>query len=139
VFSVDEGSGSHLSKSRTSRILIVEDDYLIAGEMESELAAAGFEVVAVVASAKEAIRLAVGEKPHLVVMDIRLEGDTDGIDAAIEIFKRCGVRCVFASAYYSPDARLRATTCSPLGWLAKPYTMRSLVEAVETALRELGR
>lgn len=138
VFSRDDDSGTSGSSGLSGRILIVEDDYLASGEMEAELTAAGFEVIGVATSAKEAISLATAERPHLVVMDIRLEGSVDGVEAAIEIFNSCGIRSLFASAHHDPETRRRAAQCLPLGWLAKPYMMSALVEAVQAGVRELG-
>lgn len=138
VFSRDDNLGTHASSERAARILIVEDDYLASGEMEGELTEAGFEIIGVATSGQEAIALATAENPDLVVMDIRLEGDMDGVDAAIQIFSLCKIRSLFASAYHDSETRRRADPCSPLGWLAKPYTMRALVEAVRTALRDIG-
>jgi two-component system, response regulator PdtaR len=138
VFSQPDSSGAGVSNGLTARILIVEDDYLASGEMEVELTGAGFEVVGVATSAQEAVALAVAERPHLVIMDIRLEGAVDGVAAAIEIFEACGIRSLFASAHHDQETQRRAESCSPLGWLAKPYMMSALVEAVRSALRELG-
>jgi DNA-binding NarL/FixJ family response regulator len=138
VFSRDDSSGVDESNGLAARILIAEDDYLASGEMEAELRAAGFEVIGVATSANEAVVLAAAERPDLVIMDIRLEGIVDGVDAAIEIFNSCGIRSLFASAYQDSETRRRAEPCSPLGWLAKPYMMSALVEAVREALRELG-
>jgi two-component system, response regulator PdtaR len=138
VYSRDDTAGADVANVRTARILIVEDDYLISTAMEAELAAAGFEVVGVATSALEAIRLAIETIPDLVIMDIRLEGSRDGIEAATEIYKACGIRSLFASAYHNPETRRRAEPSVPLGWVPKPYTMSSLVEAVRKALRDLG-
>jgi len=106
--------------------------------MEAELIDAGFAVVGIATSAEEAIEFAAAEKPHLVVMDIRLDGARDGIDAALEIFRRNGIRSLFASAYSDAETRRRADPCVPLGWIAKPYPMRALVAAVRDAVRSLG-
>ena len=138
VYARDDASGSGLSSGKPPRILIVEDDVLVAGEMELELAAAGFDVVGVATSAEDAIRLAREEKPHVTVMDIRLEGERDGIEAATEIFRSLGIRSLFVSAFHDPETRRRAEPSAPLGWLPKPYSMNSLVDAVRSALRNLG-
>jgi len=138
AFSRDESSGPASSAGAGARVLIVEDDYLVSAEMEAELSASGYEVVGVAASADQAVRIAARERPHLVVMDIRLEGARDGIDAAIEIFGASGIRSLFASAYHDPETRRRAEPSAPLGWLAKPYTMSALVAAVRRALQEIG-
>lgn len=138
VLARDEVSGSGPSKGTLARIVIVEDDYLISAGMEAELTAAGFDVIGVARSATEAVRLATDERPHLVIMDVGLEGGRDGVEAAIEIFNLCGIRSLFASAYHGPETRRRAEVCSPLGWVAKPYMMSTLVAAVHAALRGLG-
>jgi two-component system, response regulator PdtaR len=130
----DDGSRSVAPQSGAPRILIAEDDYLISGLMQLELAAAGFDVVGVARSAGEAVDLAVEHRPHLVVMDIQLQGARDGVEAAIDIFKCCGIRSLFASAFHTNEMRTRAEACSPLGWVAKPYTMGLLVDAVRSAL-----
>ena len=73
--------------SRPIRVLAVEDDFFVSLEMETALTAAGFHVIGPAKSAEEAERFAVDECPDLAVMDIRLLGARDGIDAAITIFK----------------------------------------------------
>lgn len=120
-----------------TRIMIVEDDYLVSSEMERALIDDGFAVVGIAGSAEEAIALAVAEHPGLAVMDVRLGGSRDGIDAALELFRTLGIRCVFATAHHDAQARERARAANPLGWLQKPYTMRSLVEMVRSAARDL--
>jgi two-component system, response regulator PdtaR len=137
-FARDESSGGATSNALLPRILIVEDDFLVSGDMEAELIDAGYVVVGVATSAKEAIELATAEEPHLVIMDIRLEGPSDGVEAAIEIFKSKGIRSLFASAYYDAETRRRAEPCAPLGWIGKPYPMGALVAAVRHAMRAIG-
>jgi two-component system, response regulator PdtaR len=72
-----------------------------------------------------------------VVMDIRLIGQRDGIDAAIEICRNTGIRCVFATAHRDTQTLARAEAAAPLGWLTKPYTRDMLVETVKRALTKL--
>jgi DNA-binding NarL/FixJ family response regulator len=127
--------GSRSLDRQAPRILVVEDDYLVSSEMEAELVAAGFDVVGIATSAQEAVHLALSEEPDLVVMDIRLDGHRDGVDAALEIFNATGIRSLFASAHHDPETRRRAEPCQPLGWLNKPYTMRALVLEVRQALQ----
>ena len=125
--------------NETERILIVEDDFLIASQMEVALADAGFEIAGVASTGKEALQLAKAQPPTLVVMDIRLAGDRDGIDTALELFRLHGIRCIFASAHSDDGTRRRAAPAAPLGWLQKPYTMASLTAVVRAASRELRR
>ena len=71
-------------------------------------------------------------------MDIRLNGARDGIDAALELFAKYGIRCVFATAYQTREMRSRAEPARPLAWLSKPYVMSTLVDSVQRALRDLA-
>lgn len=115
-------------------VLIVEDDFLIAMQAETALTDAGFSVTGVATTAEEALEMAKQRRPALVVMDIRLAGRRDGIDAAGDLFRELDVRCVFATAHDDQQTRARAEPFAPLGWLAKPYTMPSLIYMVRKAI-----
>ncbi|MEF0941737.1 response regulator [Rhizobium sp. BR 362] len=119
-------------------ILIVEDDFFIAMDVEATLVAAGYSLAGIAASAEEAIRLAVSRQPALAIMDIRLAGKRDGVDAALELFKDHGIRCIFATAHADHEIVQRAGPACPLAWLQKPYSMTSLVNAVQKALSEVA-
>jgi two-component system, response regulator PdtaR len=121
------------------RILIVEDEYLVALQSEISLREDGFEIVGIAASADDAVRLARLERPALVLMDIRLTGDRDGIDAALEIFRTLGIRSLFVTAHYDDETKNRAKAAAPLGWLAKPYTPDNLVALARHAAAELNK
>jgi DNA-binding NarL/FixJ family response regulator len=118
------------------RILVVEDDYFVALDLEGGLRAAGLEVVGPVPTAEEALELAKAEKPLLAVMDIRLAGEKDGIEAALQLYRELGIRCIFASAHVEPPYRQRAAAAAPLGWVQKPYSIGAVVDAVQKALPE---
>lgn len=139
VFARDDGAGAAERPARPARILVVEDDFLVAMQIESALTEAGFEVAGVASSGEEAIELALSERPCLVVMDIRLAGDRDGIDTALQLFSEQGIRCIFATAHQDAHSRRRAAPAVPLGWLHKPYTMASLVGMVRGALEALDQ
>jgi DNA-binding NarL/FixJ family response regulator len=108
-------------------------------EIENALLDAGFKVVGIAASADEAIALARDEMPDLAIMDIRLAGTRDGVDAALQIFSETGIRCIFATAHSDPATRHRALPAQPLGWVAKPYAPHALVQAVRAGLAGLRR
>ncbi|MFL6690386.1 MAG: response regulator [Alphaproteobacteria bacterium] len=114
--------------------MLVEDEYLTAMYAEQALLDAGFEVIGPAATAEQAIELASAERPDVVIMDIRLAGERDGVEAATEIFHTTGIRCVFVSAYSTPEIRDRANSIEPLAWVLKPYTSQALVQAVRDAL-----
>jgi CheY-like chemotaxis protein len=87
-------------------ILIVEDNRFVARQCRSALLAAGFKVIGIVTTADAAIQVALERRPRLILMDIYLLGERDGVDAAIEIFQRRGIGSMFASA--PPDAAGKA-------------------------------
>jgi DNA-binding NarL/FixJ family response regulator len=122
---------------RELSILIVEDEFLIALQAEDALSEAGFNLAGTAASADDAVRMAMATRPALAIMDIRLAGKRDGIDAALELFTDHRIRCIFATAYADQDVMRRAQPANPLGWLQKPYTMASLVAAVQAAFEQL--
>jgi DNA-binding NarL/FixJ family response regulator len=119
------------------RILIVEDDFLAASEIEAALTDAGYQIAGIANRAEEAVRIAKSKSPDLAIMDIRLVGEPDGVDAALEIFRETGIRCIFATAHQDTRVRSRAQPAAPLGWLAKPYAPHALVAMVKQALAEL--
>jgi DNA-binding NarL/FixJ family response regulator len=123
-------------RQEPARVLVVEDDFLIAMQTEATLMAAGFHVIGTAATAEQAIALAEKERPAIAVMDIRLASRRDGIDAARELYQEFNIRCIFATAHDDETTRKRAAPYAPLGWLAKPYTSASLVALVTAAVRE---
>lgn len=137
VFSRDDTAGAAKGPAMPTRILIVEDDHFIAMEMEGALQDAGFDVIGIGASAEEALQLAADYRPQLAIMDIRLNGNRDGIEAAIELFSKHQIRCVFATAHHTAEIRQRAERAKPLAWIPKPYTMPSLIEVIQEAIRDL--
>jgi DNA-binding NarL/FixJ family response regulator len=116
------------------RILIVEDDYLVASELEAALEDAGFAVIGVARSAREAVSLAKSAQPQVAVVDVRLVGDHDGIDAALAIFKDHGIRSIFTTAHSDEPTRQRAKPANPLGWVPKPYRPNQLVPLIRSYL-----
>jgi two-component system, response regulator PdtaR len=134
--SAQDRSSGQISK-QAAKILIVEDDFLAASEMEAALMEAGFEIAGIANRAEEAVRLAKSQSPALAIMDIRLIGRADGIDAALEMFRETGIRCIFATAHHDPRMRARAEAASPLGWLPKPFAPHALIAMVQRALTEL--
>lgn len=135
VFARDDSLYAGKRPDEPTKVLVVEDDYLVGSQVESALTDAGFKVAGVISSAEEAIEVAETRGVALVIMDVRLAGPRDGVDAAIELFKRHGIRSVFATAHADPETRKRAEGAMPLGWLQKPYSMSSLVTVVRAALK----
>lgn len=120
------------------RILIVEDQYFVAVDCELNLRSAGFDCVGLATTAASAFDLAERERPDLIVMDIHLASRVDGVEAAIVIYERLGIRCIFASAHADAGIHKEAERARPLAWVDKPYAASQLVAAVNDALKELS-
>jgi two-component system, response regulator PdtaR len=118
---IDPNLGTH-----SLRVLIVEDEFFISLDMQNMLQALGHVVVGTAVSADEALRVAQRERPDIALVDIRLVGSRDGIEAAEEILRSFGVRSLFVTANADPDTRARAQAVQPLGFLEKPVTVERL-------------
>jgi PAS domain S-box-containing protein len=116
------------------KILVVEDERVVAADIEESLHKLGYTVVGAAASGVHAIRRAVETEPDLVLMDIKLKGHMDGIDAAGELHSRLGIPVVFLTAYADGEILQRAKKISPSGYVLKPFDERALRSAVEIAL-----
>jgi DNA-binding NarL/FixJ family response regulator len=125
------------TSAKSPRILIVEDDYLVASQVEDALKEAGLQTSGIATTADEVMRLTESRRPILVLMDVRLRGQSDGIDTALKLYRVYGIRCIFTTANHDADIRRRAQAAEALGWLPKPYTMPSLVRLVRKALSDL--
>ncbi|MCU0589553.1 MAG: response regulator [Syntrophobacteraceae bacterium] len=117
-----------------SRIMIVEDEAIVAMEIEERLTAMGYRLAAVTASGEEAITLAERERPDLLLMDIRLQGAMDGIQTAREIRARLQTPVIFVTAYSEDSTLERAKLAEPYGYIIKPFDDRELKSAIEIAL-----
>jgi PAS domain S-box-containing protein len=117
-----------------SQILVVEDEAIVATAIKNELEQFGYAVPDMAASAAEAVEKASGKKPDLVLMDIHLRGEQDGIEAAREIHDCCGIPVVYLSAFADPQTVARAGATAAFGYLLKPYEERELQTTIEMAL-----
>jgi CheY-like chemotaxis protein len=118
------------------RVLVVEDEFFIALHTEGMLQAMGHSVVGIAVSADEAVEMAEQHRPDVVLMDIRLIGVRDGIDAAADIKARVGTPLLFVTAHTDLATRQKAAATRPLGFLEKPLTqerLRAGLEAVSGA------
>ena len=118
----------------TKHILIVEDERAIAADLERTLQHLGYDVAASVASGEEAIETAAALHPDLILMDIRLHGKLDGIDAACAIRSKSDTPIVYLTAYADDETIRRATATSPIGYVIKPVEERELRAAIELGL-----
>jgi len=123
------------SPEAKGRVLIVEDDVPLSTVVEDTLTYEGYSVVGTARSAEEAISMAVDHGPDLVLMDVKLLDNSDGIAAAGEILERTGIRCLMATGQDDAKTKARAALVQPLGWLPKPYGNEEMVQAVADAMR----
>jgi CheY-like chemotaxis protein len=117
-----------------SRILIVEDEGIIAMDIRHQLEEFGYDVVATVSSGKQAIKLATELRPQLVMMDIILKGNTDGISAAQTITESLDIPIVFLTAYSDSSTLQRVNAKGTYGYLIKPFRPDDLRTTIELAL-----
>ncbi|MBI2390610.1 MAG: response regulator [Deltaproteobacteria bacterium] len=118
----------------SKRILIVEDQRLIAADLASTLKRLGYDVAGSVASGEEAVPAALELHPDLILMDIRLRDEMDGIQAAEAIRARSDVPIVYLTAYADEETIARAKGTTPFGYLVKPFNERELRAAIEIAI-----
>jgi PAS domain S-box-containing protein len=122
--------------SQSLRLLIVEDEALIADELQHRLEALGHAVVAVCDTADTAVATAGTERPDLVLMDIRLKGRGDGIEAAERIYAQFGLPVVYLTAHSDQATFARAKAGAGIfGYLIKPVQERELVIAIDVAMQ----
>ena len=120
--------------SRKPQIVVVEDELIVARSMQQMLERAGFDVTAIARSAEEALEAAAAHAPDLALVDIRLEGTTDGVALAQDLRLRYRVPSVFVTAHADDQTLARLKAAEPLGFVSKPFDERQLVGAVEVAL-----
>lgn len=117
-------------------ILVVEDEAIVAMEIEELLASAGFNPVGWAPSGGEALALAEQQDPDLVLMDICLKGETDGIDTAKEIRRRHNIPVIFLTAHSERETLTRAKSAEPFGYILKPFSSQQLKSAIEIAIHK---
>ena len=119
------------------KVLIVEDEALVAMDLATLVAELGHEVCATAASAAGAIAEAAAHEPDVVLMDIRLAQGSSGIDAARELYLRHALRCIFLSANLDEPTRAALLPYDPIDLIGKPFLPIVLQRALEKAQQEL--
>lgn len=117
-----------------ARVLVVEDEAIVAMDISAMLRGLGYDVEGPASTGEEAVALAERGRPDLVLMDIMLRGGMDGVEAARRIRETTGAPVVYLTAYADESTLLRAKTAEPLGYLLKPFEERELRTTIETAL-----
>lgn len=115
-------------------VLVVEDESIVAMDISEILLGCGYNVVGCAASGEEAVALARKTRPHLVLMDIRLQGAMDGLEAARIIRETCRIPSIFLTSHADGEMLQRAKDADALGYLLKPFDEKELNIALEMAL-----
>lgn len=115
-------------------ILVVEDEIVVAMEIEEKLKVSGYEVLCICSTGEEAVLEIESRRPDLVLMDIRLDGELDGIQTTELIRKRHDVPVVYLTAYADDATLNRAKLTEPLGYLVKPFSETELRTTIEVAI-----
>lgn len=121
--------------SSNPRVLIVEDETLIAEELRERLSRLGITVIAAVSSGEEGVEIATSERPDLVLMDIRLSGQKDGVQAAREIREQVDIPIVYLTAHSDRRTVERANKTDHDGFILKPFLKKELQSTIEVALK----
>ena len=120
-----------------SRILIVEDEFIVAADLEAKLTNLGYQVVGTAASGDEALTLAEEHHPHIVLMDIELQGPMSGIDAGRIIQQRTGAAIIFVTAYAAVFLRDPSKMQPPGLCLSKPFSsvqLKAVLQSIEKSV-----
>ncbi len=116
------------------KILIVEDESIIAEDISDSLISRGYSITGIVYSGEEAIEHAAEFRPDLVLMDVNLQGEIDGITAAEEIRARFQIPVVYLTAYADENTLRRVNATKPFGYIVKPFEEKNLHTTIQIAL-----
>lgn len=116
------------------RIMIVEDEFLIAQELQKRLESLGYEVTAAVDNGEDALRSAGDDPPQVALMDIRLRGKMNGIETAAALQQDMGIPSIYITAYAEDPMLEQAAATEHSGYLIKPYRDKELQAAIKAAL-----
>jgi diguanylate cyclase (GGDEF)-like protein/PAS domain S-box-containing protein len=122
------------TNSVAARILVVENEMVVARDVQLYLQSLGYEVVGVTPEGEEAIALTGSLRPDAILMDINLDGEMDGITAAHAIREQFGLPVIFLTAYAADEVLARAKLVEPYGYILKPFSERELKTVLEMAL-----
>jgi len=136
---ISEQCLSEIDTATMTRILVVEDERIIALNLKENLEALGYGVVGIVASGEKAVTQAGELHPDLVLMDIWLQGDMDGIGAAQQIWDEWQIPVIYLTGHSDKITLERAKVTAPFGYILKPVNERQLSVAIEIALQRYER
>jgi PAS domain S-box-containing protein/putative nucleotidyltransferase with HDIG domain len=119
---------------KKTKILVVEDESIVARDIRNMLVGLGYEVTAVVPTALAAIQKAQETRPDIVLMDVMLQGEITGVEAAEQIYNKLSIPVVYLTAYADSTTVQQAKKTEPFGYIIKPFEERELQTTIEIAL-----
>jgi len=114
-------------------VMIVEDERIVSMEIESFLIELGYEVVCIASNSEEALSLALKFKPHIILMDIKIDGKHDGISTINMIQEHINPGIIYITAYYDDNTVDRAIETNPCAYLIKPFNKKELFASLKLA------
>lgn len=121
-------------RSDEAAILIVEDDFIVAENMRIRLEGLGYRIAGMTATGEEALKLVQETKPDVVLMDVRLDGEMDGVDTVAALKDYVPAPVLYVTAYTDRSTVMRARDTMPYGYIVKPFTTEELWSNIEIAL-----
>ena len=118
------------------RILLVENDTVLAVLTKLELEDLGYDALEIASTGEKAVQIALEQKPDLVLMDVKLDGELDGAEAAKQIHNHFGIPVIFLTATTDSETVQKCLASKPYGYLQKPCPREDLQEAIEQAFSE---
>ena len=119
---------------RNARILIVEDDWIVAEDLRSSVVNLGYSVTGIAFSGEVAVHKALEDMPDLILMDIMLKGKMLGTEAALEIKKQADIPVIYVTAYIRNNLPNKYDFVKNCGYITKPFEEQNLKETIEMAL-----
>ncbi len=113
------------------RIMIVEDEAILALDLSGLLEDAGYEIAGIARDMQAALRLAEKKPVDLATMDIRLAGGTNGVDTALKLWQEHEVRCLFISASLDEETRHQVQPAQPIGFVEKPIREQEIIASLD--------
>jgi len=114
-------------------VMIVEDETIVSMEISTYLESLGYKVVAIVDNSSDAYIKALKFKPHIIMMDIKIKGERDGIDTALKIINEIDTSIIYLTAYCDDQTVERAIKTNPSAYLTKPFNKRELFASLKIA------
>ncbi len=127
--------GIELESDQAPSILIVEDERIVAADLQEVLNGLGYDAYAIAASGAEALAIARKKRPDIVLMDVRIDGDVDGIEVATQLRREFDTAVIFVTALGDTVTAQRAKSADPYAYLIKPVTVPALRTSIELTVR----